>query len=284
MRRVVVTGWMIGLALCSTSRASAQDMLTFSLDEVAGAANDEAGAQVAHERTIEQALGELRWGMSQAQVVALLKARVRAEYDESVKNERDILRQDALYQDANARYRRFKSNFISFDGRKTGWDVSPVADEFRHGSREAMLFVDVPAARDLYFFIDGRLWKWYRELKSDAQEGSSYDQVAEVLRGQLGRARSQSERRTDAGDALPGLTWQDAKTRVTLIRRGSDTCLVFEDKGTLDRLALLRKDALPREPKPNGALEQVLMTASEREAWRARQDRPRTAPTSKRPR
>ncbi len=269
MNRVVATGCAFVIALGAAMQGSAQ--MTFTLEEVTDAAEDEAHAQVASERSIAETLGALRWGMSKDQLLAALKTRIRRDYEQRIRVERDVLRQDALYQEANERFRRLKRGQVAFDGRKTGWDVSPIADEFRHGSNESMMFLDDESARELYFFINGRLWKWYRELKSDAGDGSRYRELAAVMTGQFGRARAQTDRRTDSGDAFTGLTWQDEHTRVTLLQRGADPCVVYEDRDTLDRLALLRSQALPRGPKRNATIDQVFMSPEAREAWRGTQ-------------
>ena len=270
MNRVVVTGCAVVLALGSAAQASGQ--MTFSLEEVAAAAQDEAQATVSSERAIADTLGALRWGMSRTQVLAVLKARIRAQFEQRIRIERDIVRQDALYQEANERFRRVARAHVAFDGKNTGWDVSPVADEFRHGSGESMMFMDDEVARELYFFIGGRLWKWYRELKSDARDDSRYSELAAVMTGRFGRGGAQTDRRVDSGDAFTGLSWQDERTRVTLLRRGTDACVVYEDRKTLERLAMLRERALPRGPKRSAAIDRVFMSPEQREAWRTRQD------------
>lgn len=260
------------LFLGSATRASAQDTLTFTLDEVSG---DVAESHAKDDRaTIETSLDGLRWGMSKAALLALFKQRIRADFDKQVKAERDIVRQDALYQEAKQRYERVREGFVSFDGRKTGWDVSPLATEFRHGSGEVLLVVNDTHAREHYFFINGRLWKWYRELKPSAWDGAgaSYAQMEARLRDDLGAGKPQKSRLADSGEPWEGTAFEDKQTRVTLFKRGAETCLVYEERATLDQLAVLRERALPRGPKDNGALNMVLMTPEQRETWRQQQE------------
>jgi hypothetical protein len=80
-------------------------------------------------------------------------------------------------------------------------------------------------------------------------------------------------RRNEGGEPLTGLAFKDEHTSVTLLKRGAETCLVYEELETLERLAMLRERAHPRGPKQNGALDLVLMSAAQREAWREEQDR-----------
>src|SRR5688572_28366162 len=142
-----------------SSAVTAQDSLELTLDEVDAAEAPPSKSKKAAVQTvdtgkvIQEELDGVHWGMSKADLLKLLKTKLRAEFEQRIKIERDIMRQDALYQLANEQYRRMSENYVSFDGQKTGWDVSPVGKEFTHGNREAMLAVTGKDSRDLYFFI-----------------------------------------------------------------------------------------------------------------------------------
>jgi hypothetical protein len=265
---------LVAAAFASSSLvAHAQESLQFTLDEVEAANKPEpkadepqdTGAAIAH------ALGDLRWGMGKDEVLALIKQRIRADYTARVKAEKDIVRQDALYSEANDVFRRVKDGFVAFNGRKTGWDASPVAEEFAHGTGESMLVVDDAKARDLYFFFNDRLWKWYRELKPAAFGGANWDGIASMLQEQFGSAHERAEPRSENGTPYQTLSWKDDKTRVTALSRGAETCLVFEERATLDHLAQLREHAIPRDRASHPVINGVLMTAAQREAWRDKQ-------------
>jgi hypothetical protein len=253
--------------------AHAQESLQFTLDEVEAANTPPAKADEAAGKAepIAHALGDLRWGMHKDEVLALVKQRIRADYTARVKAEKDIVRQDALYNEANEVFRRVKDGFVAFNGRKTGWDASPVAEEFAHGTGESMLVVDDAKARDLYFFFNDRLWKWYRELKPAAFGGANWDGIASMLQEQFGSAKERAEPRSETGAAYQMLSWKDDKTRVTALSRGAETCLVFEERATLDHLAQLREHAIPRDRSSHPVINGVLMTAAQREAWRDKQ-------------
>lgn len=248
----------------SGSPAAADGRLEFSLEEVEGTSTTDAPA--AESKPISNALGELRWSMNKDELLKVLKARIQREFEERVKAERDILRQDALYQEAKDRFQQIRQGFVTFDERKNGWDVSPIADEFRRGTAESMLVVDDRASRDYYFFVRGQLWKWYRELKPQANAG--YEQVAELMRAQYGTAVAKQIQDTESGTGRAGLNWSDASTRATLISRGTETCIVFEARAVLAQLAELRKDAVSREQGSNRSVDAVVMSDAQREAWK----------------
>jgi hypothetical protein len=264
----------LGLVALTLSHAAAQDSLEFTLDEVDAAEAPAKGkgkpATVDTARVVEQALGGLRWGMSKADVIKSLKAAIRAEFEQRIKVERDIMRQDALYQEANEQARRLTENFISFDGPKTGWDVSPISAEFTHGNREAMLVVTRRNTREIYFFIQGKLWKWYRELSPEALGASDGSEALAALEAKFGAStgKPQQERRNDSNIAYEGRTWTAGATRVTAMQRGADTCLIFEDVRTLSNLGVLRHAVQVNGGKrgPASVIDSILLTGAEVEA------------------
>jgi hypothetical protein len=257
-------GLSLAIHVFSGAPAAADSKLEFSLEEVEATGAADAPAQAS--APISNALGELRWNMNKDELLKVLKARIQRDFEERIKVERDVLRQDALYQEAKNRFQRVRQGFVTFDARKNGWDVSPIADEFRRGTGESMLVVDDGASREYYFFIRGQLWKWYRELKPEANAG--YDQVADLMREQYGKAGTRQIQDAESGTSRAGLSWTDASTRATLIRRGAETCIVFEARAVLAQLAELRKDAVSREQESNRSVDAVVMSDAQREAWR----------------
>lgn len=270
---------VLSLAVAMGPRAMAEDALEFSLDEVdasngSGKAKGKPpsasanAAAVDPKPEIEKALGELRWGLSKADVVKLLKARVRVEFEQRVKVERDILRQDSLYREAQERAQRVSENYVSFDGQKTGWDVSPIRAEFTHGNRESMMVVTGNGSRDLYFFIQDKLWKWYRELTPAPGEAQDPDRTLAALEQRLGPGKTQKERRSESNMTLPGKSWTDGTTRVTTLRRGNDACVVYEDLATLSQLGVLRYHVQPKQGRDRAAaaVNSILLSEAELEA------------------
>jgi hypothetical protein len=253
------------VSLGAATQAAAQAGLEFTLDEVdaesAKPAKSAAAAPADSTQAIAEALGELHWGMSKDELLKLLKKQIHAEFEQRIKVERDVMRQDALYQEAQDRYRRIHENFVTFDGQKSGWDVSPVANEFTHGNGEAMLVVANKHSRDLYFFMHGKLWKWYRELAPDAPEIADSRDAMMAFRARFGRGKSQQDRLDETKLAYTGVTWSDASTRVTALERGNDTCLIFEDVRVVPQLVVLRRNAQPKTEKARAALavESVLL-------------------------
>jgi hypothetical protein len=253
--------FLLGILVALPRVAAADDVMEFSLDEAGDDAPKarKAEAAAAADAHVAKALGELRWGMSSQELLAMFKARLRAQYDRESRLERDVLRQDEAYQKAKARYEQIKDGLVRFDDKKNGWDVSPIGTEFRRGSRESMLVVRSAESHDYYFFINDRLWKWYRELEPSSVGGAGFDGVAEMMRGQLGAVAQQQLSRSEGGPSLPGLAWDTTTTRVTLIQRGAVACLIFESQQTLAELPTLRQNAIARVTTKHSIVDDILM-------------------------
>ena len=260
----------LSLILATASHVVAEEPLEFTLDEAdaASGSKERKPAPADAKQAIGQALGELRWGLSKADLIKLLRAQVRTEFEQRVKVERDILRQDALYQEAQERARRISEKYVAFDGQKTGWDVSPISSEFTHGNREAMLVVSGKNSRDMYFFIQDKLWKWFRELTPDARSETAPEATLAALEQRFGPGKPQQERRGESNEVYPGTSWTDGRTRVTALHRGSETCLIFEDAALLSQLAVLRHHVQPKMAKDRAAsaVDSILLSEAELEA------------------
>jgi hypothetical protein len=258
LRNVVLSLSLVGLV---SSSAAAQEALEFTLSDVDSEAEPPAKEAAGDSKqAITQALGALRWGMSKADLVKQLKAQIRADFEQRIKVERDIMRQDAIYQESKERARRLGEDYVSFDGGKSGWDVSPIAGEFTRDNREAMLVVTGKGTRDLYFFIQGKLWKWYRELDREALD-ASYS--SDALTKRFGKGKPQRARVDDSNEPFPGTTWSDGDTRVTVMRRGIELCMIFEDMRTLESLDKLRFHAQASGRKST-VVDMILMSDAER--------------------
>ena len=269
------------LLLASPAWADSGEVTEFTLDEVESA-EAEGGEEMeftggaldkVRAGAIAKELKDIRWGMSRSEVLKVLKERIREQYEPRIRRSFDAVKQDALIQEANEAYRAIKRNFVNFNGRITGWDVSPMAPEFRHGTQEAMLVVDGDGSRDFYFFIDNRLWKYYRELEAETFRDLAYDDVAESFRRRFGRGDAGYGEREEGATPSRWVEWTEAGTKLTALERGAHYCLIFEDARTLQHLVLLRKDALPRGKKRNSTVDAILMSDSDRKKLHDEVDR-----------
>lgn len=221
---------------------------------------------------IAEALGELRWGMSPREVFEHFQREIRAKYAERLSKARDALEEDRLRHQMTEEIQRIRRSFTRFDGETTGWDVSFLRDEFTHGNHESMLQVRDSNSQNFYFFINDRLWKWYKAFDAEVFAGQSFDQFARALQGRFGEALERTGRLTDRGAEKRWLEWQDSHTRLRAIdenRFYGFYCLVFEDKDTVARLDELRTNTIQRRDEGHALVDAV---TSDQEAELRNQD------------
>lgn len=192
---------------------------------------------------IAPALGDVKWGWSRQQLTKYFSNRIRRDYQPRINKARDAMTEDALRHERDQRIRRMRSSYVEFNGRTSGHDSGFLRDEFTHNNGEAMMSVRGDNADDYYFFIRGRLWKWYRAFDASVFQGADWDQFSAALQGRFGEGRVRRGSLIEGGDERQWLEWQNADTRARAIDNTTFYgfyCLVFEEKATVARLGELR--------------------------------------------
>jgi len=209
---------------------------------------------------IAEALGELRWGTTNREVYNHFVGKIREAYRERLSKARDAMHEDNLRRQMNDEIQRIRRSYVRFNGQTTGWDVSFLRDEFTHGNHESMLVVRDSNSQNFYFFINDRLWKWYKAFDAEVFAGQTFAQFAGALHGRFGRALEREGRLTERGQEKRWLEWQDSASRLRAIdenRFYGFYCLVFEDKGTVARLAELRTNNMRRNTGSHALVDAV---------------------------
>ncbi|HJL16042.1 MAG TPA: hypothetical protein RMH99_10310 [Sandaracinaceae bacterium LLY-WYZ-13_1] len=245
MRKAVITLTVFASLLC---------MLAVSVEAQRGRRGRRGQQQQRQQRApnseaIERAMGDLEWGMEPRQVHEHFVNRIRESYRERLSKAPGAIEEDRIRHEMNAEIRRLRESYVRFEGDRTGWDLSFLRGEFTHGNRESMLVYRDDNSQNFYFFIQGRLWKWYKAFDANVFRGRSFDQFAGAVQGRFGEAvqRQGSLTGERGGRQHRWLEWQDSDTRLRAIdqtRFYGFYCLVFEDKSTLDRLDELRTNTI----------------------------------------
>jgi len=219
-----------------------------------------AAAAVAKSDKIAEAMGKLKWGMSRDDVLKDVTNKVKEKYRPLLAKTKDAVEEDRLRLEAKDELDAIKKGVIDFDGKTTGWDVGFLKGEFTHNNDESMIVQRDGNSQNFYFFIGGRLWKWYKAFDSSVFPGSNFNTFASAVKGRFGDSKETK------GEIRPGegqrrwLEWQDGQTRLRAVDNTGFYgffCLVFEEKSTVDRLASLRSNA----PENTGEKKHALVEA-----------------------
>ncbi|MDH5490817.1 MAG: hypothetical protein OEY14_02475 [Myxococcales bacterium] len=194
-------------------------------------------------------LGELRWGWSKQTLIRYQTKRIQAAYRPRMHKAPGALEQENLRLERDRAIRRMNQSYVEFRGQTSGHDSGFLRNEFTHDNGEAMVRVRAETSEDYYFFINNRLWKWYRAFDASVYEGVTFEQFAEALQGQFGPARQRSGALYEGGETMQWLEWEDEHTRLRAIDNTTFYgfyCLVLESKETLSNLASLRRNRQQR--------------------------------------
>lgn len=216
--------------------------------------------RVPHSDAIAQAMGDLHWGMTKEQLMQHFIAKVHEDYKKKFKKVHGAIEEDRLRRQLRDDIKRVRDSYVEFNGQTTGWDVSFLRDEFTHNNGEAMIVVKDDQARNFYFLINGKFWKWYRAFDSSVFAGASFDQFAQALEQRYGPSVHREGAVHEGGRTTQWLEWQDRNTRLRAIDNTTFYgfyCLVFESKDVLARLDKLRVHKRPARRDGNPLVDSV---------------------------
>ena len=184
--------------------------------------------------SLAKALGNVRWGMSQSELRSALKGKLKDKA------------------------RDFENSTVEFDGKKTRWDSSPVAEEYTHGNEEAMMtYKDADGSDNYYFFIGGELWKWVKVYPSASFGGRDFAKFSKKVEGRFGKGREkQAEVNPGSGYSYKFIEYLDRESRLRAVDKTESQgqfALVFESMGTVRSLSALRSSTIRRATNKKAA-------------------------------
>lgn len=209
---------------------------------------------------IAKAMGELKWGMSREQVLEYFTNGIRDRYKPLLAKATGALEEDKLRARMRDELGKVKSSVVDFNGKKTGADVSFLKGEFTHHNGESMFKVTEEGSENYYFFIQNKLWKWFKAFDASAFEGKSFEQFGDAIQTRYGKSQVREGEATHGGGKQKWLEWQDGETRLRAVDNKQFYgfyCLVFEDKATLRKLPQLRTAKVAEAKGGNSIVDSV---------------------------
>ena len=214
-----------------------------------------------NERALGELMGPYKFGMSKQDVLRVLSKQINERYKEKIAGTTDVYVQDKLRRDRQSEFERIKKSFVEFKGKKTGWDVSIIDDQFGHNSDEAMMVHwenSSESGRDqrrFFFFHDGQLYKMFIALNSaqlkDDQRSFTYFQ--NLMEQRYGTGKVQVDKGT--------IEWKSRTHRLLAVDKlafyGS-FCLIISDPQEDTELAAIH--AANKKPKAENKVIKSVMS------------------------
>ena len=200
-----------------------------------------------------------KWGMTKDEVVASLGKDLDARYEEKIKATSDIPMQDRLRKEKKAELARISTSYTSFEGKKGGWDVSIVEEEFAHNTGESMLErwenQDGKNNRRFFFFHEGKLYKMFIQLDVSIlpEDKRNFETFKGVMTSNYGGGDVEADR----------ITWRTAEFDVRAIdklKAYGAVALVIENPRVKKDLVAIREAKAPPKKETNPVIKAIVDT------------------------
>jgi len=204
-----------------------------------------------HKKSLAEKFAGFKFGMTKDEVLAVLQKQINERFEEKIKATTDVAMQDRYRKDKKAELARTSSTYVEFNGKKGGWDVSIVENEFAHNTGESMMERwendGGKNQRRFFFFYNQKLWKMYISLDVSMipDDKRNFETFKGVMEGQYGKGG------IDGGT----IAWRAGEFDVRAIDRLKDygaLGLVLEDpKVRTEVVALRESKAAPKQETPS---------------------------------
>jgi hypothetical protein len=204
-----------------------------------------------------------KFGMTKAEVIESLNKAVEEMYVEKIQGTTDVMVQDRLRRDKKAEMARIAETFMEFKGKKTGWDVSLVEDQFAHNTNESMLVhwenKDGKNQRRFFFFSDGKLYKMFISLDISIlpEDKRNFETFQAAMAGKYGPADVDTGKMTWNTDEFTVVAYDKLSSYAAL-------CLAIIDPAANKTLAELRASKATAKQGPSAITKAVLDNGDEK--------------------
>jgi len=210
-----------------------------------------------HKKALAELLSGFKFGMTKDEVVAQLQKQIDEAYEEKIKGTTDIALQDKIRKDKKQEMARVSASFTAFEGKRTGWDVSIIENEFAHHTNESMMErwenQGGKNQRRFFFFYDGRLWKMFLSLDVSIlpADKKNFDTFSGIMQGKYGAGL------VDGGT----ITWSAGDFEVRAVDRLKDydaLALVIEDVSVRGQVLAMREQKKPPDRGTNPMINSIV--------------------------
>jgi hypothetical protein len=207
-------------------------------------------------KALKELMGAFKFGMSKDGVIKVVTKQVTERYAEKISATSDVYKQDKLRRDRGKEIKRFKKSFVEFKGKKSGWDVSIIDDQFGHKTDESMMVLwethQGRNQRRFFFFHDGRLYKMFIALDTSALKESQRT---------FAFFRTLMEQRFGTGEVNPrGITWKARSFTVEALDKQAfygAFCLIISDPARSVAVAEARERANRGPRQQNSVIKSI---------------------------
>jgi hypothetical protein len=202
-------------------------------------------------------MASFKFAMTKDEVIKSLQKDLDARYEEKIKATSDIPMQDRLRKEKKTELARIAATYTSFEGKRGGWDVSIVEEEFAHNTGESMLErwenQDGKNNRRFFFFHEGKLYKMFIQLDVSIlpEDKRNFETFKGVMTSNYGVGDVEADR----------ITWRTTEFDVRAIdklKAYGAVALVIEDPRVKKELVAIREAKAPPKADTNPIIKSVI--------------------------
>jgi hypothetical protein len=210
-----------------------------------------------HKKALAEKFAGFKFGMTKDEVLGVLKKQINENWEEKIKATTDVAMQDRYRKEKKKELARSSSTFVAFNGKRTGWDVSIVENEFAHNTGEAMMERwendNGKNQRRFFFFYNDRLWKMFISLDVSMipEDKRNFETFRGVMENQYGKGQ------VDGGT----IAWRAGEFDVRAIDRLRDygaLGLVLEDPRVRGEVVALRESKAPPKKETPAVIKAII--------------------------
>jgi hypothetical protein len=191
-------------------------------------------------------MGDLRWGLSEGDVISYARRKLEDSYDAQIQKTKDSAKKGQLRADLKRAQAEVAKSKVEFEGSGSKWDRSPIAGEFGYGDSESMVVSKEPEAENYYFFLNGRLWKWYRAVDKGVV-GGDFKKFSQNVETKFGKGRAKKGEIAQGQGEMQFVEYLDRNSRMRAADNSKHSvfALIFEEMATVRELAASRGPSKP---------------------------------------
>jgi hypothetical protein len=219
-------------------------------------------------KALGELMGDFKFGMSKKEVLKILAKDVKARFKEQISATTDVYTQDKLRQKQKKEVKRIEKSFVKFKGKKSGWDVSIIDDQFAHETGESMMvfWENDPETgknqRRFFFFHEGQLYKMFIALKGSMlqEDQRSFEYFRTLMEGRYGKGTDRVVEKRSGEKVLVGADWNTKKYHVSALDKLSfyDSFVLVIANPLIESAVADMRAAKRKAPKGNAVIDSVM--------------------------
>ena len=190
-------------------------------------------AKKGKKHSLDDALNGIQWGDSRLEVLKKISAKMDKDLDADASLRRDNIKKQRALKSLMDKKGKFQKSLVKFQNKRTGYEVSVIADEFTPNNNESMLMMRDKYAQRYYMFIDDKFYKMVVAYNKNYLKGVSFENFVGQTMKRYGRPKDIEYGEILGDEELMQASWSSRNTELALNNKRelfNTYSMVFSDR------------------------------------------------------